>query len=504
MQNDRTKRHNPEGRQPEQPDPGTKRVRHGPGTDPCKKRMAWQVSKEANAAGVKRTKHEGLYDGVRYLITNTRRVAYSDWFDRIDHRLRSLKGILRLYVESNMLSIADPVSGRVPALHDNTEAVGAVLFDENGAYRGIAVPVVEGESHATRIIETGSGHSSYVLITATEKQAAIALRRCKQTTNEPVITDESLSQSIKNLSFWLFLQHMFLDDIRDVGGSAPERAVNSFNAFLQRLTGINERTRSVLSRYEFHKSEIDFLKEMDTSQLARHINTGLDRSIELQKLLLENEEPTLTTAIVPLGYYDGSNKNGHQIALLVHEQPGRTIVAVSDTGETVLTYHHGAMTSNSDTAIVAMGHTDLAKGRGILDYCIKMTGAIRSAQMLSILRMLILERCGCEFVYQLRLNGSDANSPPARNDDRHLAVRFLRSGRNRIVSHTQRGGTCTFYSTLWLLGIADAIIERPNVADHILLGSTEAVTDNNKYILDRICHIDKEMKRLALGSLIMP
>jgi hypothetical protein len=403
-----------------------------------------------------------------------------------------------------MLSIADPVSGRVPALHNNTEAVGAVLFDENGAYRGVAVPVVEGESHTTRIIETGSGHSSHVLITATEKQAAIALRRCKQTTNEPVITDESLNQSITNISLKLFLQHMFLDDIIDVGGSAPERAVNSFNAFLQRLTGINERTRSVLSRYQFHKSEIDFLKEMDTNQLVRDINTGLDRSIKLQKPLLENEEPTLTTAIVPMGYYDGSNKNGHQIALLVHEQPGRTIVAISDTGETVLTYHHGAMTSNSDTAIVAMGHTDLAKGRGILDYCIKMTGAIRSAQMLSILRRLILERCGCEFVYLTRLNGSDANSPPARNDDRHLAVRFLRSGRSRIVSHTQRGGTCTFYSTLWLLGIADALIERPNVADHILLGSTEAVTDNNTYILDRICHIDKEMKRLALGSLIMP
>jgi hypothetical protein len=240
---------------------------------------------------------------------------------------------------------------------------------------------------------------------------------------------------------------------------------------------------------------------MDTNQKAHHINTMLNNSIDLQKPLLETRELTPKTSIVPLGYYDWSNKKGHQIALLVHEQPDRTIVAVSDTGETAL---EGFTTSSKYTAIVALGHTDLATGRGILDFGITMIGDIRNAEILRIVRMSILDKCGCTFVNRTLLAGSDANSPQARNDDRHLAVRFLSSGKNRIVSHTQRSGTCTFYSTLWLLGIADALIERPKVADHILLGTTETVTENNEYILDRICHIDKEMKRLALGSLIMP
>jgi hypothetical protein len=93
-----------------------------------------------------------LYDGARYLITNTRRVAYSSkLFNKRKRSSNCLNDILSLYAEADMLSIRSPVSGRVPALQDNIEAVGAVLFDGNGEYSGVAVPVVKGESHTTMI-----------------------------------------------------------------------------------------------------------------------------------------------------------------------------------------------------------------------------------------------------------------------------------------------------------------------------------------------------------------
>jgi hypothetical protein len=439
-----------------------------------------------------------LYDGARYLTTNTRRAAYSsNLFNPRKRRSNSLKEILSLYAESNMLSIGDPVSGRVPALQDNIEAVGAVLFDENGAYSGVAVPIVEGESHTTMIIETGTGHSSHVLITATEKQAAIALRGCMQTTNDPVITDESLTRSIKRIRYNRFLEHMFLDDVLAVGGSVPQDAAICFKEFLQSLRGINERTRSVLSAYVMHSETSETLGFI--ADATSDIESLLESSIASQKRNISIATEELTTSIVPMGYYDGSKKSGHQFALLVHEQQGRTIVAVSDTGETALRYRDA-----NTIAIVAMGHTDLATGRGILDLGMRMTGVIKNAGMLYLVRMKMLERCGVSFTFSSFLSGSDTNSPPVLNDDRHLAVRFLSSGKNRIISHAQRGETCTFYSTLWLVGIADALIERPDVADHILIGSTKTASDNNAYIFDRICHIDKEMKRLALGGLIVP
>lgn len=435
-----------------------------------------------------------LYDGARYLISNTRRVSYDP---RMIVHGDSVESVLAAYVQANVLSIGDPVGGSVDNLHDNIEAVGAVLLNERGEYSGIALPVVESEAHTTRIIRVGSDHWRHVLITATEKQVAVALGRCVPTAAEQAPTERRLDSTSP-----LFLRHMFLDDICDLGGSPPEDAVNGFRAFLQRLAGINVRTRSILSHHDYvwHRGDEDALKDAGSEETIAHFNAILESSIASQRRSLTNIERT--TSIIPLSYYNDTSKKGHQIALLVHEQPGRTIVALSDTGATALTHiFTKGRHIREDTAIVAMGYTsELGIGRGIRDFGLSIMGAIRNEDMLRIVRRLILEKCGVEFVDRTRLDGSDEPSGAARTGDLHLAVRFLSSGKNRIVSHSQRGGTCTFYSTLWLLGIADALLERPDVADHILLGK-KADSERNAYILARICHIDKEMKRTALGSL---
>jgi hypothetical protein len=102
--------------------------------------------------------------------------------------------------------------------------------------------------------------------------------------------------------------------------------------------------------------------------------------------------------------------------------------------------------------------------------------------------------------------------------DRYLAVRFLGSARSRVISHPQRGGTCTFYSTLWLLGIADALISDPGAVDHIIshiqLGKQTVekakaseslrikIQKKNQFLLDRIANVDKAIKKLAFRELL--
>jgi hypothetical protein len=319
--------------------------------------QASAAKREAEQAAPQETKAEqakahALRDGLVYILSNTRRAAYDPRL--VIEDTHSLEQALDRY--KRMLRIGNERKGRVPELHNNShEVVGAVLFDADGTCTGVAVPVVANEAHTTRIIGIGPAsnshsHSHYVLITATERQVAIAMGYMPEPEPAHVAQEESQEelQGAHELT-GRFLEHMFLDDVRKVEGSSLINAARNFTACLSSIP-IEDQTKHVLDAYtrETRESEVD-----EASNAFQNAKGNTKNHLEMNKLFeaefrsfIEAEKaekaektidigPKTRTTVVPFGYYDESQKTGHQASLLVHEQAegnGRAIVAIADTG----------------------------------------------------------------------------------------------------------------------------------------------------------------------------
>jgi hypothetical protein len=115
-----------------------------------------------------------------------------------------------------------------------------------------------------------STDTHYKLITATELQAATALRRYIQ--YDPYNTRSTYTNTDHMSS--RFLEHMFLDDLCTLGGDTSANAVVNFHKCLQLIAGIHTKTKSAMRQVrEPHESKLNDLIEGLHGQSKK---TGMD------------------------------------------------------------------------------------------------------------------------------------------------------------------------------------------------------------------------------------
>ena len=392
-------------------------------------------------------------------------------------------------------------------LLSSIDVVGAVLYSEKGEYAGVAVPVVANETHTTLMV-TNKEFTEYALIEATSKQAALALGRYVAYNDNEKRTEYTADKGLTSR----FLEHMFLDDIRIVEGDTCASAVGNFKNCLGVIGDVSDETRgSVIDARLITQSALDTIAQHTTQDNPPHTYYGAFRTVTLSQWESSLEKYIAAfsikhkkgTHITPMGYYNDSDRKGHQCAVLVCFLKGKTdaIVAFADTGETALATNKGREDYVGEMAIVAVCKTTKETASGILEFVLDVHPHISQKEHLTKARNAILKRCG----YIQPIEQRDQRIYRSTlSYDRHFAVRSMGCCYQNIVSHPQRGGTCTFYSTMWLIGVADALARDEGAVDFIV--DKKAVEENTGVqkadaLLASVCKVDKEIKKLGFAHL---
>ncbi len=269
-----------------------------------------------------------------------------------------------------------------------------------------------------------------------------------------------------------FLEHVFLEDLREVPGNASRDTIENFEKCLAVIPGIAGTTRGALV-YQAAESDVGMhTVRWDWEDALR------------QYIAKTADNPDDFLAVTHVGYWDTYQKKGHACALLVLVRGDDATVAVADTGETSVAAHaSGTRRYDGERSIVVTGRTDRKGACGILAFARNVSPAMSVPSDIHNARRVILAHCGVETP-----GARGAARGYVEQPDRFLAVRYIDAADNAIISHGQRGGTCTFHSILWLLGFADALA----------LGRG----DEHGAILERVNYIDREIKKCAFEQLL--
>ena len=289
-----------------------------------------------------------------------------------------------------------------------------------------------------------------------------------------------------------FVEHMFLDDLCELEGNDPAKAAADFRRCLAAAGGIADSTRSaIIDQAQAHTSTLGSLithKSGISGIRAIRLGDSWRASI---RTYIAHTTPTEgdLTVVLPFGYYNAAEKFGHACAMLVHVRGDDAVVGVADTAETATT--HGYCEHVGTYRVVAVRRTDRKTACGILEFTRNVGPFLTEELELRATKDALLAECGR--APALRPDIAFAVQP-----DQHLAARVLGSQRGSIVSHAQRQGTCTFHTTLWALGLADALATDGACLEGILGddGGDPAL------ILARVCHIDAELKKLGFARLL--
>ena len=350
--------------------------------------------------------------------------------------------------------------GQAGSLEKNRLAVGALLYLGAG-YVGLAVPVMEGETHVTRVAyNKGSTHDSYDLIEiAPEPRAAW------------VDTEATLSSE--------FLAAMFLDDVCVLNGNTRTDSVRCFQECLRRAgpdAGVAGRVLTLPT-------------SRDTLLRAVRPNVETIASC-VARTILEMDLPVVAsgTYVVPVAYFNQYKKNGHQCAFLVHIEGETALVAAADTGET-------AVKDRDGVAICVFSVTTAKDAMRKLEVLVRAKNnenVFGSADDLGEFRGAVV---GAYASCTAEPTGSGKSTGAS---DPHSSIRALRVGAKGLVSHTQRGGSCAFYSIFWLLGLASALEERSLIFD------STGVKVDVAGVWGCIERLDRALKNAAVGDLRYP
>jgi hypothetical protein len=314
--------------------------------------------------------------------------------------------------------------GKVPALERN--AAGAVLY-RGTEYVGLAVAVVEGETHATRVAYRGghSEHDGYELVTATERDRAAAADAA----------GPALSEA--------FVEAMFLDDVCVQKGNTGADSVRCFQLCAERAkTGVRLEIPGAHGTIERDEARWEKFGECVERVLAEIGGRG---------------GPAVGAYVVPVGYYDETRREGHQCAFLVRFDGASALIAMADTGETAVAAATAATAATAETvAVVVFRVASLDEARRKLELLarIHQNGRLLTcADDIRTLRALVIgapSKCTTTTTGQKRASEEGAG-------DAHSAVRALDVGDAGLLSHPQRGGSCAYYSVFWALGVARAL-----------------------------------------------
>ena len=289
-----------------------------------------------------------------------------------------------------------------------------------------------------------------------------------------------------------FVEHMFLDDLCELDGNDPAKAAADFRRCLAAARGIAESTRSaILDAAEAHTSTLRSLIKLNSGISGIEAIRREESWRTSLRTYIAHTTPTEgdLTVVLPFGYYSAAEKFGHACAMLVHVRGDDAIVGVADTSETATP--HGYCEHVGTYPVVSVRRTDRKTACGVLEFARNVSPFLEKELELRATKDAVLAECG--------------RAPEVRSEiafevqpDQHLAARVLGSQRGSIVSHAQRQGTCAFHTTLWALGLADALA----IDGACLEGILGDDGGNPALILARVCHIHAEIMKLGFARLL--
>ena len=254
-----------------------------------------------------------------------------------------------------------------------------------------------------------------------------------------------------------FVEHAFLDDLREVEGSASRESIENFEKCLAVIPGIADTTRGALV-HQAAESNLGAVV-MDAHGVApmrgiEMTTVRWDWESALRQYIAKTEpNPADFLAVTHIGYWNPARKSGHACALLVLVRGDVATVAVADTGETTIAAQATRQRKyGGERSIVVTGRTDRRGACGVLEFARNVSPVMGVPSDIQNARRVIMAHCGVE-----TLGAKGAARGYVEEPDRFLAVRYIDAADNANISHAQRGGTCTIYSILWLLGMADAL-----------------------------------------------
>jgi hypothetical protein len=349
--------------------------------------------------------------------------------------------------------------GRADELEKNRLAVGALLYARAGevwTYVGLAVPVVERESHVTRVAYAPGrdSHDSHDLI------EVVAPRR-DSTSGEPIKLPPS------------FVKAMFLDDVVRKEPTEKE-AVDGFKACFRRLAS---------SSSEMSLSDRILDEPKPSMQLVRNLvgsgswpetpDACAERTLgELEKNASGEHMSTEETYVLPFGLR----------AILVHIEGQEALIAVAE--------------ENEKHRFVQFWITSAASAKCKLEVLVRARASPyevlkkEEREYGPFLRALLGTTSKC------KLLGVQNAKQPTEASDPHLSIRELTVAGNWLFSHAPRGVSVTFHNILLLLGLAIGLQNK-----HVAISKSEtAVVINAAKLWGDLAWLDREIKKAAAPS----
>ena len=382
----------------------------------------------------------------------------------------------------------DLADGKAESIHDRRGSVGALLY-LRGIYVGFAVPVVTREIHTTRVAyreapkapKAALRYDSYAWFAGVDAHPA---------------PKDDLEPSRGELSA-AFLRAMFVGDVcLDIAGVAAD-TIDSFVECGRRLAADHVTVSA------FAWCNLENLNAYKAIPIVRGGSTSIESALAAERArtraIPEFAMPELRcTLVVPVGYYDRAKKKGHSLAVLFHIEKDAALIAVADAGET-------AVAIDGKLAVVVFDVTTPAIAAERLELAIRAfwasylgTEFIREPSDLEAFRGAMVDP-SFSGVTELSTSGSASDPHSASAGDPHSAIRMLETCTRGLVSHEQQGGSCTYYGTFWLLGLASGIGSDEHSAVRLVPGKGVAVAV--QALRARIEGLDRDLKRVALADL---
>ena len=346
-----------------------------------------------------------------------------------------------------------------------------------------------------------------------------------------------------------FLYHMFLDELGDFGGNTIDSATESFRFCLERAN-LDLVPSDILEsgQYTLSAEAIQAIKaNQEGKDGIEKIAMGL-LHYQAKVPFKENEKDAgkEMRVIIQMGYYEENTKKGHACSVLIFKKSGENdaIVAIADTGETAL---RSPYFSKNDRSTKVSSQRNTFEGAVVLVACTTYDVARRVASFAETVRTMPTSRedlskarthiwLACigrtgdilpepdgkyplyheetkamhKYTIDLTWEGAiDENTASSVDTDRSSAVSSLTLGKintvwnstdrkDRLVaSHMQRGSTCTFSSTLWLLGIACALEKHGSILLTDRSNDAAKMKSASDDLLKSVNEVDRRLKMVA-------
>jgi hypothetical protein len=310
-------------------------------------------------------------------------------------------------------------------------------------------------------------------------------RRCDE---EPVAKTPRLSRAVSAA----FARHVLMPESFAAGGNDPADATRCFAACLDSMA-VSLATKRV---FDWQRSVDEGGPELIINAKQDCIYKAIRSCITAERERRPLQTSTVSTSVVPIGYYNERDKQGHACGVLVMIRNDIGFVAFADADP------RGTATR---ARVVAWKKVKTFVARGLLTFMRRAHSLLTGHELrrwpkshfdLEALRLAICRACkigdAVPGVLQwVKLPEQDAG-------DTHLLVRDLAACAPGVFARTQLGkDSCSYESVFWLLCIAEAL----HSSEYHDVRALESLVGPDE-LLRNVTRVDRLIKQAVFRDLV--